>query len=284
MRLRTLGVSGSAPRPDSPASTYLVQVPADVVAAGVAAGVVPDDVEVRDWHVVVDLGNGGLGFLLRHVQAHDLDAVTLSHLHPDHCADLSGLYVHLKYHPERGLLRTGVAPHLPVVGPAATAERVGEMYGLEPGESMDGVYEFRRWQEGVPVRIGPLELTPFRVFHPVEAYALRIVGPSSERPGAAVTLTYTGDTDYCVGAVEAARGANLLLAEAAFVEGRDDVVEPGIHLTGRRAGRVAAEAGVTGLLLTHLPAWTDPEVALAEARGEYPGPVALAVPDGVVEL
>ncbi|ACZ30090.1 Metal-dependent hydrolase of the beta-lactamase superfamily III [Xylanimonas cellulosilytica DSM 15894] len=284
MILRTLGVAGSAPRPDSPASTYLVQVPADAVAAGIASGVVPDDVEVRDWNVVVDLGSGGLGYLQRHVSLHALDAVALSHLHPDHCADLSGLYVHLKYHPELGFARTGVPPHLPVYGPIDVAQRAAAMYGLHPGETMDQIYDFRNWYDGVTVRVGPLEITPRAVYHPVEAYGLRIVGPSTTRPGAAAVLAYTGDTDYCAAVVEVAQDADVLLAEAAFVQGRDDRVEPGIHLTGARAGRVAAEASVRRLVLTHLPSWTDPQVVFAEARTEYDGPATLAVPDGVEEI
>jgi ribonuclease BN (tRNA processing enzyme) len=284
MILRTLGVAGSAPRPDSPASTYLLQVPARDVAAGIASGVVPDDVEVRDWNVVVDLGNGGLGYLLRHVSPDTLDAVALSHLHPDHCADLTGLYVHLKYHPELGSVRTGVAPHLPVYGPADVAERVAAMYGLHAGETMDEVYDFRAWSDGSTVRVGPLEITPRAVFHPVEAYGLRIAGPSSARPGETVVLAYTGDTDYCASVVDLARDADALLAEAAFVEGRDDHVEPGIHLTGARAGRVAAEASARRLVLTHLPSWTDPETVFAEAAARYGGPITLAVPDGVEEV
>lgn len=219
MRLRTLGVSGSAPRPDSPASTYLVQVPADVVAAGIAAGTVPDDVEVRDWNVVVDLGNGGLGYLTRHVDLHRLDAVLISHLHHDHCADLSGLYVHLNYHPEKGAVRTGRSPQLPLYGPSNVAERVADMYGLDEGESMDGIYDFRTFAEGTSLRVGPLEVLPLSVFHPIEAYGLRITGPSTVRPGARVVLAYTGDTDYCPSVVEVARDADLLLAESAFVSG-----------------------------------------------------------------
>ncbi|QAY70423.1 MBL fold metallo-hydrolase [Xylanimonas protaetiae] len=284
MILRTLGVAGSAPRPDSPASTYLVHVPAADVAAGIASGVVPDDVEVRDWNVVADLGNGGLGYLQRHVSLHTLDAVALSHLHPDHCADLSGLYVHLKYHPELGSVRTGVAPHLPVYGPADVAQRAAAMYGVHPGETMDEVFDFRTWSDQVAVRVGPLVVTPRSVYHPVEAYGLRITGPSSVRPGEQVVLAYTGDTDYCASVVELARDADLLLAESAFVQGRDDRVEPGIHLTGARAGRVAADAAARRLVLTHLPAWTEAAVVLAEASAQYDGPVTVAVPDGVEEL
>ncbi len=279
MRLVTVGVSGSFPGPASPASTYLVQVPA---ALAEAAGATGED--VRDWNVVLDLGNGGLGALQRHVDPLDLDAVALSHLHPDHCADLSGLYVYLRYHPQRGAVRTGVHPRLPVHGPHATAERAGAMYGLAAGESMACEYDFRTWEAGAPVRVGPLELEPFRVFHPVEAYGVRVTGPSSVRPGERATLVYSGDTDLCDGLVAGAAGADLFLCEAGFEEGRDDHVEPGIHLTGRRAGEAATAAGARRLLLTHIAAWSDPEVSLAEAREVYAGPVGVASAGEVHEL
>ncbi len=134
------------------------------------------------------------------------------------------------------------------------------------------------------MRVGPFELEPFAVYHPVEAYGIRVTGPSSVRPGERVTLVYSGDTDACDGLVEGARGADLFLCEAAFQEGRDDGVERGIHLTGRRAGEAAAAAGVGSLLLTHLPVWNAPEVAIAEARSVYDGPAAVATAGGVHEL
>lgn len=276
MRLVTVGVSGSLPGPGSPASTYLVQVPA---AEAAAAGA-----EARDWTVVLDLGNGGLGALQRLVDPFDIDAVGISHLHPDHCADLSGLYVYLRYHPVYGSLRTGVGRHLPVLAPSGAAARVALSYGLSDGESMDDEYEFRTWQPGTPVQVGPLTLEPYRVFHPVEAYGVRVTGPSSTRPGQTATLAYTGDTDWCEGVVALARDADLLLSEAAFVEGRDDAVERGVHLTGRRAGRLATDAGAHRLLLTHLPVWNDADEAVREARSAYGGPAEVAVPGGVYEI
>ena len=68
MRLTVVGCSGSFPGPGSPASCYLV--------------------EADGFRVLLDLGNGALGALQRHLQARDIDAVLLSHLHADHCIDL----------------------------------------------------------------------------------------------------------------------------------------------------------------------------------------------------
>ncbi len=56
----------------------------------------------------------------------------------------------------------------------------------------------------------------------------------------------------------------MLLAEAAYPEGPD--LPPGLHLTGRQAGELAAKAGVGRLLVTHVPAWVDAAAQLAAAR------------------
>jgi ribonuclease BN (tRNA processing enzyme) len=103
MRLTVVGCSGSFPGPASAASCYLVE----------ATGA--DD---RTWRILLDLGSGALGPLQRYTSLYDVDAVLLSHLHPDHCLDLTGLYVALKYRP------AGPAPAVPVHGPTGTAQRL----------------------------------------------------------------------------------------------------------------------------------------------------------------
>lgn len=279
MRLVTVGVAGSFPGPRSPASTYLLQVPGELAAASGLTGA-----DARDWNVVLDLGNGALGPLQRFVDPLDLDAVGLSHLHPDHFVDVCGLYVYLRYHPERGSVRTGVPSRLPVLGPTDTAARVEATYGAGPSDGLTEELDVRPWQPGVPVQVGPLTLEPYRVLHPVEAYGVRVTGPSTLRPGERAVLAYTGDTDACDGVVELARDADLLLSEAAFHEGRDDGVERGIHLTGRRAGEVATAAGARRLVLTHLPAWNDPQRSRGEAREVYDGPLDVATTGAVFSV
>lgn len=259
MRLVAVGCSGSFAGPGSPASSYLVSVPATTSPDG------------REWNVVLDLGAGAFGALQDFCDPRRVDAVAISHLHPDHFVDLAGMYVYLRYHP--GGPRT---EPLPVWGPADTPDRLGAVYGLGPGETMAAHLDTRTWREGEPIRVGPLRIEPRRVFHPVEAYGLRITGPSSLRPGREAVLTYTGDTDACDAVVDLARDTDLLLSEAAFQEGRDDAVEPGIHMTGLRAGLLARQAGARRLVLTHLPSWNDPAIARAEAASAYDGPLDVA--------
>ncbi|VXB17769.1 MBL fold metallo-hydrolase [Citricoccus sp. K5] len=266
MKLTIIGASGSFPGPGSPASCYLVT----------AEGPDPDGApgSQKTWRILMDLGNGALGTLQRYMALDDIDAVLLTHLHPDHCMDLCGLHVAIRWNPYgwKGI-------HVPVYGPVATADRMATAYGLDPDPGMHPDFDFHHWQENVPVTVGPFTITPVPVRHPIdEAYALRLETTEPGPDGGPVhrVLTYSGDTDTCDGLVEAARGADLFLCEAAFQEGRDDGID-GVHLTGRRAGQMATDAGARRLLLTHLPVWTDPLAASVEARETYAGDLAVAV-------
>lgn len=263
MRLTVVGCSGSYPGPESPASSYLVQA---------------DDADGRTWNLVLDLGSGALGPLQRYVELEDVDAIGLSHLHPDHMADLSGLFVYLRYAP-----RPLAKRHVEVHGPFGTLSRIAEAHGTQPGESLTDHLHVHAWQPGRPVTVGPMSVLPVAVEHPIPAYGVRVTGPSEADRARTVTLAFTGDTDVCPGLDELAQGVDLLLAEAAFVEGRDDHIK-GIHLTGRRAGEAAERGGCGRLVVTHVPAWNDPDVAVAEAREVFSGPIDRAVPGMVVEL
>jgi len=247
VRLTIVGCSGSFPGPESPASCYLVEA---------------DDEAGRTWRVLLDLGNGSLGPLQRYVDLGGLDALLISHLHPDHFMDACGLYVARRYHPAGP-----VTSALPVYGPKGIATRLVEAYGADAEDGIGETYTVAEWTDGRPVTVGPLTVTPRLVVHPVEAYGLRV-----EHRGR--VLAYSGDTDACPALEELAKEADLLLAEASFQEDRDEI--RGIHLTGRRAGEAAAAAGARRLVLTHIPVWTDVDVVLAEARDAYTGPVEAA--------
>lgn len=253
MRLTVIGCSGSFPSKDSPASCYMISA---------------TDHHGKTWRILVDMGNGAFGGLQSHVRLEEIDAILVSHLHPDHCIDLSGVHVAVKWDP-RGWSKGPI----PLYGPSDIHEYLLHAHGLSEEVGMHTEFDFHTWAEHQQVKIGPFTVTPYPVVHPVkEPYALRI---ECDSPSGHTTLTYSGDTDSCPGLVEAAHNADLFLCEAAYQEGRDDHLR-GIHLTGKRAGQAAKEAHVRNLLLTHLPVWNDPETIRAEAQGVFDGGIGIA--------
>ncbi len=253
-----VGCSGSMSGPASVASCYLVQAEGPGV-----------DGRPRTWSVVLDLGPGAMGALMNHVDPAALDLLALSHLHADHMVDLIGMQVYRRWRPGAAL-----GP-LPVLAPAGALARVRGVGGDDEDEDYAGEFAFAEHDPAAAVAVGPLRIDVFPMRHPVPAYGIRVTGPS-EHGDREVSLAYTGDTDSCDGVVDLARDVDLLLSEAAFQEGRDTV--RGIHLTGRRAGEVAAAGRARRLVLTHLQPWTDPEVVRAEALGAFAGPVDVAAP------
>jgi ribonuclease BN (tRNA processing enzyme) len=255
VKITVIGCSGSYPGPDSAASCYLVEAPH------------PED-PARTYRLVLDMGSGSLGALQRHVDALTIDAVLVSHLHPDHFFDISGYYVMRKYHP------SGSQPRIPVWGPRGMKSRVAKAYGLPLDPGMNDEFEFKKLRKGT-MELGPFTITCQRMDHPIPAYGFRI-----ENGGK--VLTYSGDTALCDNLVGLAHGADLLLAEAAFRDDADN--PPHVHMTGSDAATVAHQAGVAHLVLTHIPPWHDKQHALLETAGVYDGPVSLAAEGSSFEL
>ncbi len=78
--------------------------------------------------------------------------------------------------------------------------------------------------------------------------AAQVLGPA--RPGR--TLVLSGDTAPVQSVVDAAAGADLLVHEATFLEDEADRARETDHSTARDAARVARDAGVKLLALTHV--------------------------------
>ncbi len=247
MRVTIVGCAGSFPSAESAASCYLVE----------AGGV----------RIVLDLGSGALGPLQRHTRLGDVAAVLLSHLHADHCLDLTGLYVARRFDP------SGPQPAIPVYGPEGTAARMARAYDIPETPGMTREFDFRTWPAGGAVEIGPFTVTTALMAHPVPCFAMRV-----EAGGR--SLVYSGDTGPTPALVDLARDADVALFEASFVDG---VNPPALHLTAREAAEHARAAGVGRLVLTHLVAWNERETTLEQASG-FGGAVSLAEPGMVIEV
>ncbi|MHB8633857.1 MAG: ribonuclease Z [Thermoplasmatota archaeon] len=95
----------------------------------------------------------------------------------------------------------------------------------------------------------------------------QVLGPS--RPGR--RIAYSGDTQPCLGVLEAARDADLFICEATFTQDLVERAREVRHMTAQEAAAVAAKAKAHALVLTHIsPRNKDASPVLAEARAVYP--------------
>jgi ribonuclease BN (tRNA processing enzyme) len=215
--------------------------------------------EAEGFRLVIDMGNGALGVLQRYAELFGIDAVCLSHLHADHCIDLAAYWVARRYAPD------GARPPIPVYGPPGAADRVSPQLGPSVGPEPPR-FDFHDLTVGT-TEIGPFLVSTDHMNHPVETFGFRV-----EHDG--WRLAYSADTGESDALVRLADGADLLLCEASFLDGRD--TQPNLHLTARQAAEHAARAGVGQLVLTHLVPWNDRGRSLAEASAAFRGPLSLA--------
>lgn len=231
MKLTVLGSNGPFPAPGGACSGYLVQ-------AGEVA-------------LVVDMGPGALSNLRKVYPDLNVDAILLSHLHSDHMGDMLVLRYALpqlwRGETEKRRTMTVVAPETP-----ETEYRM---------LVSSGTFEMVNARPGLKLHFGQVNITLYPSNHTVETYALDIEYQGKR-------IFYTGDTGPYPELVNQCSGADILLADACFLNS-EKPGEKAQHLTAGEAGKIAAEAGVGQLICTHV--WGGREDAsqmLTEAR-EY---------------
>ena len=89
-------------------------------------------------------------------------------------------------------------------------------------------------------------------------------------PAVGTALAVVGDTEEIAGLIEPVRGADALVIEATFLERDATLARARGHLTAAAAARLARDADVHELLLTHVSGRYSPEEILTEAARHFP--------------
>lgn len=235
-----------------------------------------------DTSILLDCGNGAFGALRKLTDPAGLDAIFISHLHADHFFDLVpfafSLTNSLRGREVSGLAYSteGVEQPIELYGPPASGGALESVCGVWRMPTMlFDTFEFSEYDPGGEVTVGPLKITFRAVPHYIETWAISVAGPDGKR------LVFGADCSPNEALADFAAGADLLIAEATLAEPEPDPDDRG-HMTPREAGEVARAAGVSRLVLTHIPDQIDPEWAVAEAGAAFDGPVAVA--EGAMEL
>ncbi len=194
LSLTVLGCDGSWTGPGGAASGYLV-------ASGAT-------------NLLMDAGPGTFARLQQHLDPALLDAVFISHHHPDHWTDLHSLATHARF----VLSRTD----LPVYAPADLVERIQ----LRDSPAFD----WRPVSDGGATHVGDLDLHFHRTDHAFETLAVRI----DSGDGA---LGYSADTGPDWSLAELGAGLHLVLCEATYTIEHEGIAG---HMSGRQAGGQSA--------------------------------------------
>lgn len=216
-------------------------------------------VEADGYRLLLDCGNGSLANLQQRIDVADVDAVVVSHLHPDHFVDLYGLYYALRFHSD--------GPRaVPVYAPSGTRDFVARL--LHSEDTFAEVCAFSEVAAGDRLALGPLEVELFAANHPIETLASRVVADDT-------VVAFSADSAPTPALADCARDAELFLCDASWLD-REGPYPAGVHMTGAQAGRQAVDAGAQRLVVTHVYPTLDPVEVAAEAARAYDGEIMIA--------
>lgn len=210
--------------------------------------------------VLLDLGQGSFPRLAGLLDPGTLDAVLISHLHPDHFIDLVPLRHFLRWGP-------GHPRRVRVIGPRGLGDRIDALHA-EPGFTRVAL-DLEALEPG-RLRFGSVSVEVARVTHSEHSFGFRL--SAGDAPG----LVYTGDCGRAEDLDPLVRPGDVLLSEVSF--GPGPVPSDAAHLDGPAVGSLATRTGVRRVLLTHLLMGHDEGATIASTQAVFGGPVALVQP------
>lgn len=246
-----LTVVGSAPaytrRPSNSSSCYLVQ-------DGRTA-------------LVLDLGQGSFAALAGLIDPREIEAIFVSHSHPDHHIDLVPLRHYLRY-------ASDPPGRVDLHAPPGLRTRYDSLLGEE---DFLGSLEGEDLVRGVQT-VGSVQVETAPVTHIENSFAFRISAADRDAPG----IVYSGDCGVADDLRSLIRPRDVLLCEASW--GASGPRDPGaaLHLSAADAAQLAQITGVSRLVLTHVLDEFNPAAALRIAARTFTGPTALAEPGMVL--
>jgi ribonuclease BN (tRNA processing enzyme) len=215
--------------------------------------------EYDGFKVVLDLGYAALPQLLKHCPEGAVDAVVVTHQHPDHCVDVSAL-ARVRYYLARD------APPIPLLCPPGV---VDVLRALEPRPDPATVFEVR--DLAAAEAIGPFLLETALLPHYVTNLGVRLSAPG-------VTIAYTGDSGPSPDLNALAQDADVYISDATL-QGASPATTPRYVMTATEAA--VGAAGAKRLLLTHFWPGSDRALSVSEAQQVFTGEV-IAAEEGLV--
>ncbi|MGM0874500.1 MAG: MBL fold metallo-hydrolase [Bacillota bacterium] len=236
MKLKVIGYWGGFPAVNEATSGYLL--------------------ESNGYRLLVDCGSAVLSKLQETIAIDELDAVILSHFHHDHIADIGPL----QYASYVTSFIKGSKKTIPIYAHTLDREAFDKLTYKEATKGIE-------YDPNQSLTIGPFTITFLRTIHPAPCFAMRITDQQS-------TIIYTADSSFQDAFIPFSAGADLLIAESSLYANQDGTNAG--HMNSKEAARIAHDAGVKQLILTHLPHFGEHDKLVKEATEQFKGQVVLA--------
>jgi ribonuclease BN (tRNA processing enzyme) len=248
-------------------------------------------VSTGSTRLLLDCGPGAATALSSLAHPGELDGIIISHLHADHCYDLltvgktllSGRLRDPEHFPTLRDAARVEWPPVPLYVPKGGRGRLDILATVFPvpsfpmlDRSFDLAFVVHEYEPADTFTLGDCEISMHKLNHSLLNCGTRIESAEG-------SLSFTGDTAYTPDLVPLARDVDLFLSEATLEE--PDVTVHG-HLCAAEAGRVAADAEVSELVLTHFITADDTwlKARKADAERAFRGPVHLAAPGRAFDI
>lgn len=224
-------------------------------------------IQIGRQNIVFDFGRGALDQLMKlGINYYDIDAIFISHTHPDHFSEL-GSFLHISLaEPGKGKFRK---KEMTIYGPAGFKKIMEYFYRAFDLRSFKPKYrvKIREMKPGHAIKEKDCRVTAYPVVH-----SQRIKSVAYRLTDGRKIFAYSGDSADCPGLRKAVKNADLALIETSHPDSL-----PWMHLTAPEAGKIAQETGVKKLVLTHASPYYWQKFDLRkEAKKYFKGPVLLA--------
>ncbi|MFZ7121035.1 MAG: MBL fold metallo-hydrolase [Eubacteriaceae bacterium] len=230
MKLTILGNNGPYPKANGACSGYLI--------------------EYNETKVLLDCGNGVMSNLLNICNVEDLNAIVLTHLHPDHISDI---FI-LRYALQRKNIQ------IPLYAPSSPREEFDRL-------KYKDVFKINEIDENLVLNINELEISFCEFKHVLKNFGICIKSNNKK-------IVYSGDMVYDEKIYEFAKQADILLIEAGVLE-KDLKYNPP-HLSAKQACSIGQISKVNKLLLTHFNPEYHLDEYIKEVINQFDGLLVLA--------
>jgi len=244
MKLTLIGYWGAYPPANEATSAYLI--------------------EHDQYRLLIDCGSGAISQLQNYLQLTELDALIISHYHHDHRADIGCLQYSMFLQHIAGL-RSATFP----------------IYGNREDQAQFEALSYLNYTKGVgidelqPIQIGPWRVSFCKTNHPVYCLAMRFdTGIHS--------FVYTADMHWSDEMVDFCQDCDVLLGECSVYDHQASIQSG--HMTPELIGKLAQEANVKNLILTHLPQYGEHQELLSRAGQVYSGKISIASKGKVINF